>query len=249
MTAPSPIFTDTLFTNLPDHVFEDTVKFRTLTNTRGLKGQIGKFFYLVGVEDRRYEYALQFVDTDSAGLTRDSTISIPTQFFYEGTLVYKGKFTRLKFNAKLNNVDLYQLKFGLNLPFAEVRAKKIRFQPSLFQTAYRGNFMSVNLRDSLKNTQVMEVEARLKFNLFKNRLYIEPFFKYQHLESLIYRDSLSQVQQFLNRLKHGKLASQSIGRVDFYDRDLASVIFSKIMTRFCDSRRSGSIIISTSTKT
>lgn len=189
-------FYDSIFSRLPTYVFADTVKFRTLSNTRGFKGRIGRFSYLLGVEDRRYEYALKFVDTDSAGLMRDSTISIPKQFFYEGALAYRAKDMRLKLNAKLNNSDLYQLKFALKMPFIDLKAKKISFQPSLFQTAYRGNFISVNQRDSLANTQVIEFDAHLKFNLFDKRLYIEPFFKYQNIQNIVYWDSLSQVRQF-----------------------------------------------------
>ncbi len=189
-----PDFYDSLFANSSNVTFSDTVRFRTISNTFGIKGKIKNLFYSLSAKLNNYTYQTTFLDPDSVGLNVDSTFTIENQLFYNAILGYKLNKNSLKIKGDFIDKDQYALDIELKLPFFSIQAKTIKFQPTLQQSIYRSNFFAWDNRDSLRNTTADEINIRSSFKLFKN-FTIEPFASYKRIKSLVFWDQTRTISQ------------------------------------------------------
>ena len=196
------IYPDLLVSTL-NNPLDDTVRFKTLSTTLGFKGQIKDLSYSFSTQLNTYQYKTVFLDSDTIGKV-DSTIALNNQIFYHGKFKYTLAKHALQFNISLIDRNQFILNLEYHSPLLFIKARRIKYQPSLLQSIYRNNFFSWDNRDSLRHTFANEVTAGLSLKVHKT-LKIEPYFSYKYVKDLVFWDTASMVNQFDRNIMMGQI--------------------------------------------
>ena len=162
--------------------------FFTTTNQFGVKGKADSLYYELYYRARNFRFDYQFLSTDTLDLDPKSVEH------YGGVNVeYRlnnGK--RIFGFAESLQARNFKIGFGLNAGWFDVMVKRVNYQPSFLQLAYRGSRSFWN-NDDFSSVTVDHLDGGV--NITTRSFYFRPRVKYSIVNDYIYfRESFPQAE-------------------------------------------------------
>jgi hypothetical protein len=197
-------FYKTIYLDTASATTQHYTDYKHLDNKIGAKGRTANLFYAGFVRLRNIEYQSQYVgDPYPADQTRHENYTIryfdpQLSFGFDANYSLK-KFLQVGGSGEYTDDGVYRTSLFLKSKYVDAEVKDYKYEPSILQRIYFGNFYQWDNLKTFKNTTARQVAVRLKLDVGK--LHVSPFAEFSNLTNYVYFDTTAVPVQESGSLK------------------------------------------------